>query len=154
LVGGVDKGLALFLGQQRCLRCFVNGWGCLRASSLGCHRGWFFRSTNGGRQMLELATRAASPPSSDSRTGPSEGKCWGEGEAATLRSMPSSISPHQRRQSDRQFPPFVQHAARRRPTTRSPRLAQSVEHKVLNLVVVGSGSTVGVKCWNLLPRAR
>jgi hypothetical protein len=55
LVGGVDKGLALFLGQQRCLRCFVNGWGCLRASSLGCHRGWFFRSTNGGRQMLELA---------------------------------------------------------------------------------------------------
>jgi hypothetical protein len=55
LVGGVDKGLALFIGQQRCLRCFVNGWGCLRASSLGCHRGWFFRSTNGGRQMLELA---------------------------------------------------------------------------------------------------
>jgi hypothetical protein len=31
------------------------GWGCLRASSLGCHRGWFFRSTNGGCQMLELA---------------------------------------------------------------------------------------------------
>jgi hypothetical protein len=42
LVGGVDKGLALFLGQQHCLRSFVNGWGCLRASSLGCHRGWFF----------------------------------------------------------------------------------------------------------------
>jgi hypothetical protein len=57
LVGGVCNGLALFLGQQRCLRCFVNGWGCLRASSLGCHRGWFFRSTNGGRQMLELALR-------------------------------------------------------------------------------------------------
>jgi hypothetical protein len=55
LVGGVDKGLALLLGQQRCLRCFVNEWGGLRASSLGCHRGWFFRSTNGGRQMLELA---------------------------------------------------------------------------------------------------
>jgi hypothetical protein len=55
LVGGVDKGLALFLGQQRCLRCFVNGWGCLRASYVGCHRGWFLRSTNGGRQMLELA---------------------------------------------------------------------------------------------------
>jgi hypothetical protein len=47
LVGGVDKGIALFLGQQRCLRS-------LRGSSLGCHRGWFFRSTNGGRQMLEL----------------------------------------------------------------------------------------------------
>jgi hypothetical protein len=55
LVGGVCRGLALFLGQQRCLRCFINGWGCLRASSLGCHRGWIFRSTNGGRQMLELA---------------------------------------------------------------------------------------------------
>jgi hypothetical protein len=55
LVGGVDKGLAPFLGQQRCLRSFVNGWGYLRASSLGCHRRWFFRSTNGGRQMLELA---------------------------------------------------------------------------------------------------
>jgi hypothetical protein len=27
----------------------------LRGSSLGCHCGWFFRSTNGGRQMLELA---------------------------------------------------------------------------------------------------
>jgi hypothetical protein len=40
-----------------------------------------------------LRARAASPPSSDifrtrwlSRTGPSEGKCWGEGEDATLRS--------------------------------------------------------------------
>jgi hypothetical protein len=55
LVGGVYRGLVLFLGQQPCLRCFVNGWGCLRASSLGCHRGWFFSSTNGGRQMLELA---------------------------------------------------------------------------------------------------
>jgi hypothetical protein len=52
---GVDKGLALFLSQQRSLRCFVDRWGCLRASSLGCHRGWFFRSTNGGCQMLELA---------------------------------------------------------------------------------------------------
>jgi hypothetical protein len=47
----VDKGLALFLGQQCCLRCFVS----LRCGSLGCHRGWCFRSTNGGRQMLELA---------------------------------------------------------------------------------------------------
>jgi hypothetical protein len=55
LVGGVCRCLALFLSQQRCLRCFVEGWGCLRASSLGCYRGWFFRSTNSGRQMLELA---------------------------------------------------------------------------------------------------
>jgi hypothetical protein len=44
-----------------------------------------------------LRVRAASPPSSDvfgirclSRTGPSEGKCWGEDEDATLRSRPSS----------------------------------------------------------------
>jgi hypothetical protein len=53
LVGGVDEGegLALFLGQQCCLRSLVS----LRASFLGCHHGWFFRSTNGGRQMLELA---------------------------------------------------------------------------------------------------
>jgi hypothetical protein len=27
----------------------------VRTSSLGCHRGWFVHSTNGGRQMLELA---------------------------------------------------------------------------------------------------
>jgi hypothetical protein len=55
LVGGVDEGegLALFLGQECCLRSLVS----LRASFLGCHRGWFFRSTNGGRQMLELALR-------------------------------------------------------------------------------------------------
>jgi chromosome segregation ATPase len=55
--------------------------------------------------------------------------CWGEGEDATLRSMPSPISPHQRSQSDRQFPPFVQHSARRRPTTRSPRLVASSNTK-------------------------
>jgi hypothetical protein len=54
-VGGVGEGegLALFCGQQCCLRSLVS----LRASFLGCHRGWFFRSTNGGRQMLELALR-------------------------------------------------------------------------------------------------
>jgi hypothetical protein len=44
-----------------------------------------------------LRARAASPPSSNvfgtrwlSRTGPSEGKCWGKGEDATLRANPSS----------------------------------------------------------------
>jgi hypothetical protein len=44
-----------------------------------------------------LRVRAASPPSSDvfgtrwlSRTGPSEGKCWGEGEDATLHAKSSS----------------------------------------------------------------
>jgi hypothetical protein len=56
LVGGVgeDEGLALFLDQQCYLRSLVS----LRASFLGCHRGWFFRSTNGGRQMLELSLRS------------------------------------------------------------------------------------------------
>jgi hypothetical protein len=53
LVGGLgeDEGLALSCGQQCCLRSLVS----LRVNSLGCHRGWFCRSTNGGRQMLELA---------------------------------------------------------------------------------------------------
>jgi hypothetical protein len=53
LVGGVreGEGLALFCCQQCCLRSLVS----LRASFLGCHRGWFFHSTNGGRQMLGLA---------------------------------------------------------------------------------------------------
>jgi hypothetical protein len=55
LVGGVGEGegLALFCGKQCCLRSLVS----LRVSFLGCHRGWFFRSLNGGRQMLELALR-------------------------------------------------------------------------------------------------
>jgi hypothetical protein len=54
LGGVVCEGLAFFLSQQRCLRCFVDGRGCLRTSSLGCHHRWFIRSTNGGRQMLVL----------------------------------------------------------------------------------------------------
>jgi hypothetical protein len=54
LVGGVDKGLALFLVQQRCLRCFVNGWGSMPSLSWVPSR-VVFRNTNGGRQMLELA---------------------------------------------------------------------------------------------------
>jgi hypothetical protein len=56
-------------------------------------------------------------------------QCWGEGEDATLRSMPSPISPHQRRQSDWRFLPFVQHAARRRPATRLLRIAASSNAK-------------------------
>jgi hypothetical protein len=56
VVGGVGEGegLALFCGQQCCLRSLVS----LRVNFLRCHRGWFFRSTNGGHQMLELATRS------------------------------------------------------------------------------------------------
>jgi hypothetical protein len=58
-----------------------------------------------------------------------EGECWDEGEDATLRSMPSPISLHQRRQDDWQTPPFVQHAAGRRPTTRSSHPAASSNTK-------------------------
>jgi hypothetical protein len=53
------RALPFFLSQHSCLRCFVDGWGCLRTSSLGCHHGWFVRSTNGGRQMLVLALQAS-----------------------------------------------------------------------------------------------
>jgi hypothetical protein len=53
----------------------------------------------------------------------------GEGEDATLRSMPSPISLHQWRQNDWQSPPFIQHAAGRRPTTRSPHPAPSYNTK-------------------------
>jgi hypothetical protein len=38
--------------------------------------------------------------------------CWGEGDDATLRSMPSPIPLQQRKQSDRQFTPFVQQCCR------------------------------------------
>jgi hypothetical protein len=55
--------------------------------------------------------------------------CWGEGEDATLRSMPSPISLHQWRRNDRQIPPFVHYAARQRPTTRSPPSRVLVEHE-------------------------
>jgi hypothetical protein len=68
--------------------------------------------------------------------------CWGEGEDTTPRSMPSPVSLHQplarclhqssllqRRQNDWQLPPFVEHVARRRPTTRSPRPASSSNTK-------------------------
>jgi hypothetical protein len=55
--------------------------------------------------------------------------CWGEGEDATLHSMPSPISLHQRRRNDRRVPPFVHYAARRRPTTRSPPSRVLVEHE-------------------------
>ena len=41
LVGGVDKGLALFLGQQRCLRGFVNGWAAFELALLGAIAGGF-----------------------------------------------------------------------------------------------------------------
>jgi hypothetical protein len=58
-----------------------------------------------------------------------EHHCWGKGEDATLRSMPSPVSLYQRRQDDWLPPPFVQYAARRRPTTRSLRLAASSNAK-------------------------
>jgi hypothetical protein len=55
--------------------------------------------------------------------------CWGEGEDATLRSIPSPVSLHQRRQDDWQTPPFVQRAAGRRPMARSPHPAASSNMK-------------------------
>jgi hypothetical protein len=81
-----------------------------------------------------LRARAASPPSSDvfgtrrlCRTGPSEGKCWGEGKDATLRSRPS-LQSLVRRRHNRQGHPSLDSAPdeglrRRHPTVR-PRLAQ------------------------------
>jgi hypothetical protein len=59
LVGGVYKGLALFLGQQRCLHCFFNGWGCLRAGSLGCHHEWFFVAPTVGAKCWNLLSQAS-----------------------------------------------------------------------------------------------
>jgi hypothetical protein len=54
---------------------------------------------------------------------------FGEGEGSTPRSMPSPILLRQRRRNDQQLPPFDQHVARRRPTTRSPRSASSSNTK-------------------------
>jgi hypothetical protein len=60
LLGGVVReGLAFFLNQQRCLRCFVDGWGCLRASSLGGHRGLFFVAPTVGAKCWNLLFRAS-----------------------------------------------------------------------------------------------
>jgi hypothetical protein len=79
----------------------------------------FAASTGGGlvppaAVVFALADDLPDPGMAGFAAGPSEGKCWGEGENATLRSLPSPISSHQRRQSGRQFPPFIQHTARQR----------------------------------------
>jgi hypothetical protein len=50
---------------------------------------------------------------------------WGEGEDATLRSMPSLDSLQQRRQDDWQTLPFVPRIERRRPTVKSSHPATS-----------------------------
>jgi hypothetical protein len=55
LGGGVCEGFAFLLCQECCLRCVVNGCGSLQSSSLGGHRGLFFRCMNAGHQMLEPA---------------------------------------------------------------------------------------------------
>jgi hypothetical protein len=72
----------------------------------------------GGDDLSPILPPTRSPP-----------PCWGEGEDATHRSMPSPILLHQRRRNDWQSPPFVQHAVGRRPTTRSPHLAPSSNMK-------------------------
>jgi hypothetical protein len=65
-----------------------------------------------------LRARAASPPSGEvfgtrwlSRTGPSEGKCWGEGEDATLCSSPRLPRCVGRKLKDRRGPPYAYPAA-------------------------------------------
>jgi hypothetical protein len=58
LVGGVDKGLALFLGQQRCLRCFVNGWAAFELALLGAIAGGFFVARTVGAKCWNLLSRA------------------------------------------------------------------------------------------------
>jgi hypothetical protein len=55
--------------------------------------------------------------------------CWGKGEDATLRSMPSPVSLHKRRQDDWQTPPFAQCAEERRLLARSPHPAVSSNTK-------------------------
>jgi hypothetical protein len=60
LLGGVVReGLAFFLSQQRCLRCFIDGWSCLRASSLGRHHGLFFVARTVGAKCWYLLSRAS-----------------------------------------------------------------------------------------------
>jgi hypothetical protein len=56
LKGVVREGFAFVLRQERRLRRVVDGSTGLRGCSLGGHREVFFRRTNGGRQMLELAS--------------------------------------------------------------------------------------------------
>jgi hypothetical protein len=51
--------------------------------------------------------------------------CWGEGEDATLRSMPSPDSLQQQRQDDWRTLPFVPRTGRRRPTAKSSHPAAS-----------------------------
>jgi hypothetical protein len=55
LKGVVREDFAFLLRQERCLRRIVDGGGDHRTCSLGGHHGMFYRRTNGGRQMLEIA---------------------------------------------------------------------------------------------------
>jgi hypothetical protein len=53
LVGGVREGLAFLVRQKRCLHSVVDGWGSLRISSLGGHRGLFFVARTVGAKCWE-----------------------------------------------------------------------------------------------------
>jgi hypothetical protein len=53
------RALPFFLSQQRCLRCFIDGWGCLRTSSLGGHRGLFFVARTVGAKYWNLLSWAS-----------------------------------------------------------------------------------------------
>jgi hypothetical protein len=55
LGSGVREGLAFLIRQKRCLRRVVNGWGSLRISSLGGHRGLFCVARTVGAKCWEPA---------------------------------------------------------------------------------------------------
>jgi hypothetical protein len=55
LLGGVREGLAFLIRQKCCLRRVINGWGNLRISSLGGHRGSFFIARTVGAKCWEPA---------------------------------------------------------------------------------------------------
>jgi hypothetical protein len=55
LGSGVHEGLSFLIHQKRCLRRVVNGWGNLRISSLGGHRGLFFVARTVGAKCWEPA---------------------------------------------------------------------------------------------------
>jgi hypothetical protein len=63
LGGGVREGLAFLVRQNRCLRHVVDGWGSLRISSLGGHRGLFFVARTVGAKCWEPFR-------------PGSAKCW------------------------------------------------------------------------------
>jgi hypothetical protein len=52
------RALPLFSASS-CLRCFIDGWDCLRTSSLGGHRGLFFAAQTVGAKCWNLLSWAS-----------------------------------------------------------------------------------------------